>query len=94
MAESCRISVKAIPNAPQDRIAGWAGEVLRVKVRSPALEGRANESLCRFLAGELGLPRGSVTLLLGEKSRQKVLQVRGMDEHGVRARLGGPVAGA
>jgi uncharacterized protein (TIGR00251 family) len=87
MAEACRIEVKAIPNAPRDEVVSWAGAELRVRVRAPALEGRANEALCRFLAEELGLPRGAVTLVLGAKARRKLVQVAGLGADGVRARL-------
>jgi len=90
MPPSCRLAVKAIPNAPVDAVVGWMGEVLKVKVRAPALDGRANEALCAFVAGTLGLPKGAVTLLQGAKSRQKLLGVRGLDLADVRERLNPP----
>ena len=54
---NCTLNLKTIPNAPRDEIAGWLGDALKVRVHAPALEGRANEELCTFLANELGLPR-------------------------------------
>lgn len=87
-AVHCRLAIKAIPNAPRNAVAGWLGEALKVKVHAPALEGRANEELCEFLAETLGLPRRAVTLVQGEKSRQKLVQIEGLDLAGVRAKLG------
>lgn len=84
---SCKLAVKAVPNAPRNAVAGWLGDALKVKVRAPALEGRANEALCEFLADELGLPKRAVSVALGDKSRQKVIQIDGLSLEDVRARL-------
>jgi uncharacterized protein len=87
MAPCCRIPVKAIPNASRDAVVGWFGDALKVKVRAPALDGRANESLCELLAGELGIPARAVEVLRGAKSRLKVVEIRGLTPEEVRARL-------
>ncbi len=84
---SCTLELKVIPNAPRNEIAGWLGAALKVKVHAPALEGRANDELLDFLAETLGLPRRSVTLLRGDKSRQKVVRISGLDAAVVRAQL-------
>lgn len=85
---NCRLAIKAIPNAPKNAVAGWLGDALKVKVHAPALEGRANEELCEFLAETLGLPKRAVTLLQGEKSRQKLVQIEGLDLATAKAKLG------
>jgi len=84
---SCTLELKIIPNAPRSEIVGWLGAALKVKIHAPALEGRANDALLDFLAGELSLPRRNLTLLRGEKSRQKVIRITGLDEAALRARL-------
>ncbi len=84
----CRLPIKAVPNAPRNAVAGWVGDALKVKVHAPALEGRANEELCDFLAEALQLPRRAVTLFQGDKSRQKVVQIEGLTLAEVRERLG------
>lgn len=81
------LSIKVIPNAPRTEIAGWLGDTLKIKVHAPALEGRANEELCAFLAEKLVLPRRAVTLLQGEKSRQKVVRIDGLDTPAIQQRL-------
>lgn len=60
-------------------IDGWLGGALKVKIRAPALDGRANDAVCAFLADMLGVPRRAVTLLRGEKSRQKVVRLTRLD---------------
>lgn len=84
---SCRLAIKAIPNAPRNAVAGWLGDTLKVKVHAPALDGRANEELCDFLAETLGLHHRAITLVQGDKSRQKVVQIDGLSLADVRAKL-------
>ena len=88
MPAHCVLALKAIPNAPRNAIAGWLGEVLKVKVHAPALEGRANDELCAFLAEQLRLPRRAVAVAQGGKSRQKLIRIDGLELAEVRARLG------
>ena len=81
------LAVKAIPNAPRNEITGWLGAALKIKIHAPALDGRANDALCEFLAAALGLPRRAVTLARGDKSRQKLVRVAGLTLPEVRAKL-------
>ena len=84
---ACTLELKVIPNAPRTVVAGWLGDALKVKVRAPALEGRANDALLEFLAAELALPRRAVTLLRGDKSRHKVVAIAGLTLPEAKARL-------
>jgi uncharacterized protein (TIGR00251 family) len=84
-APSCQLAIKAVPNAPRSAVVGWLGDAL--KVHAPAVEGRANEELGRFLAESLDLPRRAVTIATGSTSRQKRVQIDGLSLAEVRARL-------
>ncbi|HEY0946017.1 MAG TPA: DUF167 domain-containing protein [Opitutaceae bacterium] len=84
---SCKLAIKAVPNAPRSAIVGWLGDALKVKVHAPPLEGRANEELCAFLAETLGLPRRAVTIATGDTSRQKLVRIDGLTLADVKARL-------
>lgn len=85
---SCRLEVKAIPGASRDEIAGLVGAAVKIKLRAPPVDGRANGALLEFLAERLDLPRRAVTLERGESSRQKLVRIEGLDLAAVRARLG------
>ena len=87
MTPSCRLAIKAIPNAPRNAVAGWLGDTLKVKVHAPALEGRANDELCEFLAETLQLHRRAVSLVQGDKSRQKLVQIDGLCLADIQARF-------
>lgn len=88
MPPVCTLALKVIPRAPRDEIVGWLGGALKVKLHAPALEGRANAALTEFLADRLGLPPRAVTLLHGDKSRQKIVRIDGLGRSEVERRLG------
>jgi uncharacterized protein (TIGR00251 family) len=81
------LAIKAVPNAPRSAVVGWLGDALKIKIHAPALEGRANDALCEFLADELCLPRRAVTLAHGDKSRQKLVRIAGLTLTEVKARF-------
>ena len=76
-----------IPNAKIDTIVGEHGDAIKIKLRAPALEGKANAALSRFLAEKLSIPQGAIVLERGERSRDKVIRIDGLSEEEVRRRL-------
>jgi hypothetical protein len=74
---SCTFEVKVVPGASRDEVAGRHGSAVKIRLRAPAVDGRANDALLDFLAARLGLPRRDITLLRGEKSRQKTIRIEG-----------------
>lgn len=84
----CRLEVKVIPGASRDEIAGTVGEAVKIKLRAPPVDGRANEALIEFLADKLDLPRRAISVERGETSRQKLLRIEGLALAATRARLG------
>lgn len=46
-----------------------------IKVRAPALEGRANDGIIILIAQELGIPKSRVSIYRGEKSKHKVIEI-------------------
>ncbi|MDX2185885.1 MAG: DUF167 domain-containing protein [Opitutaceae bacterium] len=87
-ASYATLEVKVLPNAPRNELAGRAGNVVKIRIHAPALEGRANEELCGFLADLLQVHRRDITLVRGDKSRLKVLRVSGMTDTDLQGRLG------
>jgi len=72
------LAVRVQPRASKDEIAGVMGGALKVRLRAPALEDRANEALCEFLAELLKTPKPAVRILSGHHSRSKRVEVRGV----------------
>ena len=76
-----------VPNANSDMVVGQHGDAIKIKLRAPALEGRANAALRSFLAEELNIPQHAIVLERGQRSRDKVIRIEGLSEHDARRRL-------
>jgi uncharacterized protein len=74
------ISVRVQPRARSDALVGLREGVLIVRVMAPPLEGRANDAVCRLLARALGVRTSDVTILRGERTRDKVVAINGVDQ--------------
>ena len=85
--EGIIVSVRVQPRASQDEIAGVNDSALKIRLRAPALEDRANEALCEFLAQLLKTPKSAVRILSGHRSRNKRVEIRGVTEQQVHALL-------
>jgi uncharacterized protein len=81
------LSVFCQPKAARSALIGMHGGALKAKVKAPPAEGRANRALLDLLAGALGVPRGRLTLVSGEQSRNKRIQVDGVDTEGALAAI-------
>jgi uncharacterized protein (TIGR00251 family) len=79
--------VRVHPRASKDEIAGETGGALKVRLRAPAVEDRANEALVEYLAELLKTPRSAVRLLSGDRSRMKRVEIRGVTRQQVQALL-------
>lgn len=78
-ADGLSISVRVVPNASRDEIVGLHGGVLKIKLASPAIEGKANKALLNFLAKELGVRSSAITIKSGRQARIKRLHLH-LDE--------------
>ncbi len=83
-----RLKLHLTPGARQEGIGGWQGGALRLRVRARPEKGRANEAALRLLADRLGLPRAALSIIRGATSRDKLVQVDGLSEVGLRTLLG------
>jgi len=82
---SCVFAVRVQPRASRDEVAGVMAGALKVRLSAPAVENRANEALCDFLAQLLKTPKSAVRILSGERSRIKRVEIRGVTKAQVEA---------
>lgn len=85
--EGRRLSVRVQPGASRDAIVGWRQGALRVCVTAPAIQGRANRALSALLAAALGVPASHVSVVRGDRGRDKLVSVTGLGPEEIRARL-------
>jgi len=78
MIELVRLQLKVIPSSSRDAIVGWLGQALKVKVTAPPEKGRANKAVEELLANALGLPAASVSIVAGQSSSTKVIEISTM----------------
>ena len=74
------IRFHVIPNAKIDKVIGEHGDAIKIKLRAPAVEGKANTALRRLLAEKLSIPQRAIVLKQGEKSRDKVIRIDDLSE--------------
>lgn len=86
MAEA-RIEVRLRPRGHADGLLGFESGVLQARVSAPPVDGKANKALCRLVAKRAGVAPSRVHVARGEKSRQKLLLVEGIDEESLKAKL-------
>jgi uncharacterized protein (TIGR00251 family) len=83
------VPVKVVPGASRTRVVGPLGDRLKVAVASAPEHGRANEEVCRLLAGRLGVAASAVRVVAGASSPRKTVEVAGCDVARARAALEG-----
>lgn len=99
------VDIQVVPNAAKTQVDGLYGEqdtiaALKVRLNAPPVDGKANEALLKWLAGQLGIPRKSLEVVHGQTSRRKQLRLSAevaakADWHQLTRHIAGqPAAGA
>ena len=86
--DGVRIQLHIQPRARRTELAGAFGDALKVRLKSPPVDGAANEELVRFLAERLSVPRSRVELVAGHSGRRKTVRVTGVSAVDAERRLG------
>lgn len=82
-----RITVRVIPRSRKNEIRR-EGEIIKVHLTAPPVDGAANEALIALLATRLQLPRRSLRIIQGASSRQKLIEIEGLNAEEIEQRLG------
>jgi uncharacterized protein (TIGR00251 family) len=76
------------PRSRKDEIAGERAGALLIRVTAPPVDGKANDAVRRLIAKRLRVPAGRVSIVRGESSRDKLLEVEGIGDDELRRALG------
>lgn len=82
-----KLSVRVTPRGSKEQVIAWKDGVLSIKLTAPPVEGAANKAATDFLAKLLTVKRSQVTLISGEKSREKTFEIEGLDAAELDRRL-------
>jgi uncharacterized protein (TIGR00251 family) len=88
VVDQARIAVRLQPRAHRNEIVVAREGVLVVRVTAPPVDGRANRALCRLIADRVGVAPSHVTVIRGERSRDKLVAVEGLDQASAATALG------
>jgi uncharacterized protein (TIGR00251 family) len=87
VSDGCTLSVRVHPGAKSDAVTGLHEGAVKIALKAPPVDGRANEALIAFVAEKIGLPKARVSLVSGASSRSKVLRITGRSAAEIQARL-------
>ena len=68
--------VHIVASAKIEKVVGSHGGAIKIALQAPAVEGKANTALRRFLAEKLSIPQRAIVLERGERSRHTVISRR------------------
>ena len=83
----CSFAVKVQPRGHKNAVTGVIGDALKLAITAPPVEGKANQACVDLVAELLNVPRGSVTIVAGQASRNKVVRVAGRTAAEVEEKL-------
>ena len=78
--------MRVIPRASKPGIAGTRDGALLVRLNAPPVEGAANSELIQVISDALGVPKRSISIVSGQRSRLKRVRVEGVNEDDVNAK--------
>ena len=87
VSDGVRLRVRLIPKSSRDAVEGLEptpeGAAVKARVRAVPEDGKANAAVAVLIADWIGVPKGRVAVVGGQKSRVKTLQIDGApDETG------------
>jgi len=73
---SVTFEVRVIPRSSKSEIVGEHNGALKVKLKSPPVDGAANDELVRLIARAFDIAKSDVEIVSGQTSRSKQVRVR------------------
>lgn len=77
-ADGVELWLYVAPRASRTAFAGAHGDMLKLQVAAPPVEGKANEAILKFLCERFQRPKREVELLAGDTGRRKRVLLRGL----------------
>ncbi|EIT71509.1 MULTISPECIES: DUF167 domain-containing protein [Hydrocarboniphaga] len=82
-----RLRLRVSPKASSNRLVGWHGEALKLRVTAAPERGKANDAVIGLLAEALDVPRQSITLVHGETAQDKIVEIAALDDGEIKRRI-------
>ena len=82
-----RLDLRVMPRSPRTALAGMRDGRLVVRVTAAPVDDAANEAVVRALGQALGVPRSSIRVVHGARSRNKTVEFAGLDAGELHRRI-------
>ncbi len=89
-----RLHIRVQPGARRTGFVGWYGDLPKLAVAAPPVDGAANEAVVRAVAAALEVPNRSVRLVGGATARTKRLEIDGFDDAEILVRISDVITAA
>lgn len=73
------LKIKVEPRSSGRGIAGALGDIIKIKLHAPPVGGAANEELIEVISKEFGIKKHAIKIISGQSSRNKVIEIEGVD---------------
>ena len=82
------LAIRVVPRARKNEIAGLMTDgTLKIRLKAPPVEGKANQALIRYLSKILKVPQKNIEIVAGETRRNKIVTILDLDQHTVQERI-------
>jgi uncharacterized protein (TIGR00251 family) len=80
-------AIQVTPHASHNEITGWQDGMLKLKVTTQPVEGAANLACINLLAQALKLRKSQLEILVGEKSREKIVLAKDISKEDLEEKI-------
>jgi uncharacterized protein len=82
-----QVKLHVLPRAKRCEISGTHNGALKVRVTAPPVDDAANRAIVEFFSSLLDVPKSSLNIAAGLKSRDKILQIKNLSLQSFYERL-------
>ena len=72
------VKLHVLPRAKRSELSGVHNGALKLHITAPPVDDAANRAIMHFFASKLAISKSSVVILAGQKSRDKVIQIKNL----------------
>lgn len=70
------LNLKIIPNSAKNEIIGILNNYIKIKINAAPEKGKANDELISFLSEKLNIKKSDISILKGEKNKEKKILIK------------------
>jgi uncharacterized protein len=82
-----RFSAVIQPRSSKNEVSGIHNNSLKIRLTSPPVDGAANKVCIKFLSKWLGVSPSKVRIVSGLSSKNKIIEITGIDESNFKNKL-------